>query len=268
MPFLYNTVTLELHYSTFDPIAAAFDRHRELPQGVAEAVRTAIGSITRLSPATRILDLGAGTGRFGKVFVAANDLYVGVDSSQEMLRAFLKHNADACLILADGQQLPFRDGTFGIVMLMQVLSGLRDWRGLLSEARRVLHPEGAIVVGHTVSPPQGINTQLKEHLAIILQEMKAPWHEPKKSRGQALAWLETFASRHERIRVAEWKAHLTPREFLDRRRTGARFAALPAAVQEEALQELTAWAQSTFGSLDTIFTEEHSFELDIFHHSK
>ena len=128
MLFLYNTVTLELHYSTFDPVATNFDRHRELPHGVAEAVRTAIGSITRLSPATRILDLGAGTGRFGKVFVAANDLYVGVDSSQEMLRAFLKHNANACLILADGQQLPFRNGGFDIVMLMQVLSGVRDWR--------------------------------------------------------------------------------------------------------------------------------------------
>ena len=66
-----------------------------------------------------------------------------------------------------------------------------------------------------------------------------------------------------------WKnAPWTPREFLVRRRTGARFAALPAAVQEEALQKLTAWAQNTFGSLDTISTEEHSFELDIFHHSK
>ena len=249
--------------STFDPVATNFDRHRELPHGVAEAVRSAIWSRTNVSPA-RILDLGAGTGRFGQVFVAANDLYVGVDSSHGMLREFRNYSANACLILADGQQLPFRHGVFGIVMLMQVLSGLRDWRRLLSEARRVLHPEGAIVVGHTVSPPQGINTQLKERLAIILQEMNISWHEPKKSRGQALAWLETSTSRHDHVCAASWQTNLTPREFLVRRRTGARFAALPAAVQEEALQKLTAWAQNTFGSLDTISTEEHSFELDIF----
>ena len=253
--------------STFDPVAAAFDQHRELPEGVAESVRTAIWSRTHVSPA-RILDLGAGTGRFGKVFVAANDLYVGVDSSHGMLREFRNYSANVCLILADGQQLPFRDGAFGIVMLMQVLSGLRDWRGLLSEARRVLHPEGAIVVGHTVSPSEGINARLKERLAIILQEMDIAWHEPKKSRGRALAWLETSSVRHEHVCAASWKTNLTPREFLMRRCTGARFAALPAAVQDEALQRLTAWAQNTFDSLDTISTEEHSFELDIFHHSK
>ena len=94
--------------------------------------------------------------------------------------------------------------------------------------------------------------------------MNVLWHEPKKSRGQALAWLEASASRYEHVRAASWKTNLTPREFLMRRRTGARFAALPAAVQEEALQKLTAWAQNTFVSLDTISTEEHSFELDIF----
>src|SRR5690242_5933039 len=95
-------------HSAFDPVAAAFDHHRELPEGVAEGVRAAIWSRTHVSP-TRILDVGAGTGRFGKVFVANNDFYVGVDLSHGMLHEFRNYSANACLILADGRQLPFRD---------------------------------------------------------------------------------------------------------------------------------------------------------------
>ena len=49
-----------------------------------------------------------------------------------------------------------------------------------------------------------------------------------------------------------------------RHRTGARFAALPAAVQEQALKQLADWAEMTFGSLDAGFQEKRSFELDIF----
>ena len=38
----------------------------------------------------RLLDLGAGTGRIGRPFVAAGDDYVGVDLSLGMLREFAR----------------------------------------------------------------------------------------------------------------------------------------------------------------------------------
>ena len=49
-----------------------------------------------------------------------------------------------------------------------------------------------------------------------------------------------------------------------RHRTGARFASLPASIQEQALQRLSAWAEACFGSLDASFTESYVFELHIF----
>jgi hypothetical protein len=54
------------------------------------------------------------------------------------------------------------------------------------------------------------------------------------------------------------------REFLQRHRSGARFATLPVDLQEQALQKLTTWAEQTFGSLDASSDEQRSFELDIF----
>jgi SAM-dependent methyltransferase len=182
-----------------------------------------------------------------------------------MLREFRANSGDACLAQADGQQLPFRDGSFAVVMLMQVLSGAENWQGILNETRRVVQAGGVAVVGHTVSSQQeGMNAQLKHQLALILEEMNVVRHQPQQARRQALAWLESSAGRRLHLCAASWTARTTPREFLARHRTGARFAALPASIQEDALQQLCAWAKTAFGSLDVAFPEERSFELDVF----
>jgi len=250
--------------STFDLTASNFERYRSLPTEVPKAIRAAIWKVLRRSTPARVLEIGAGTGRIGNAFVAAGDFYVGVDTSLAMLREFPANSNSCFLAQADGRQLPFRDCTFDVVLLMQVLSGIGDWQGILSETRRVLLPNASVAVGHTISPESGIDAQLKRQLAAILEEMGIEWHRPKESRRQALAWLESSAKRHVRAQAASWNVIATPQEFLVRHPTGARFAALPVRVQEQALKQLAAWTETSFGSLDTPFQEKRSFELDIF----
>ena len=249
--------------STFDVTATTFDRHRALPRGVAEAIRATILLAIGKQKA-RVLDLGAGTGRIGKAFVQANDSYVGVDFSLAMLREFAANSRDACLIQADGGQLPFSNRAFDLVLLMQVLSGAANWLGLLDEALRVVASSGAIVIGHAATPASGVDAQLKRRLAFILEEMGTVVYEPRKSREQSLAWLEARAARRAHVTAATWTAERTPAQFIARHRTGARFAALPDNVQTEAMRKLAVWAEAAFGSLDTVFAEEHSFGLEIF----
>jgi ubiquinone/menaquinone biosynthesis C-methylase UbiE len=250
--------------ATFDITAASFDRHRALPTGVPEAIRTAIWKTTGKQPPATVLDLGAGTGRIGKAFVEANDVYAGVDSSLEMLREFRAHSPAACLAQADGRRLPFCEGAFDVVMLMQVLSGAGDWRGLLQEAVRVLAPGGVIVVGHTLGPEEGLDARLKRQLAAILQNLGITMHDSGRARWQSLAWLESHALRRSHVVAASWTAERTPQQFFVRHRSGARFAALPSDVQEKALQRLRAWTEETFDAVDKVFLEEHRFELDVF----
>jgi hypothetical protein len=64
--------------------------------------------------------------------------------------------------------------------------------------------------------------------------------------------------------AASWKVTTSAEEFLSRHRTGARFAALTPAVQEQALARLRAWAETNFGPVNAAFEEQHSFELSIF----
>jgi ubiquinone/menaquinone biosynthesis C-methylase UbiE len=255
--------------SAYDTTAFSFERHRALPNSVVEAIRSAIWSVARLPDRAQVLDLGAGTGRIGKAFLAAGDFYVGVDSSLAMLQEFsakpeFRESKTCLLAQAEGRQLPFQNASFDLVLLMQVLSAAGNWRELLEECRRVLRPGGIVAVGHTRSPESGIDAQLKRQLVAILEAMQVPWHQPRESRRQALGWLESASVRHWYRDAASWKVTTSAEGFLSRHRTGARFAALPFSIQEEALTRLRTWAETTFGSVSTSFEEHHSFELGIF----
>ena len=65
------------------------------------------------------------------------------------------------LVQADGQRLPFRDASFDAVMMIQVLGAVLRWRPLVSEALRVLRSPGRLVIGHTVTPTDGVDAKMK-----------------------------------------------------------------------------------------------------------
>ncbi|HXW26576.1 MAG TPA: class I SAM-dependent methyltransferase [Xanthobacteraceae bacterium] len=246
--------------SAFDSTAPTFERHRGLPDGVAEAIRAAVLAAVA-APSPRLLDVGAGTGRIGRPFVAAGDDYVGLDLSLGMLRAFARGHR-ARLVQADGARLPFRDATFDAVILIQVFGGMGGWRKVLAEARRVLRAAGAIIVGRTVAPPDGVDARMKWRLDQILDVMGVERNRAN-VRDDVLRLLAQ-SGRGMHVDAAAWTAERTPRGFLERHATGARFAALPAPIKDEALRRLGAWAESSFGSLDTAIREPHSFELQVF----
>jgi ubiquinone/menaquinone biosynthesis C-methylase UbiE len=257
-----------MRISDFDAVAEEFDRFRALPDGIAEAIRRAMWDTLGPAPRWRVLDLGAGTGRIGEAFIAAGDAYIGVDASARMLARFAakgttRDGALPALAQADGQALPFPSGTFDAVLMVQVISGTPGWRGILSEARRVLRAGGGLVLGKAIGPPHGLDGRMREQLSRILVEAGVPMHRRGAGREDALAWLAPVASRVTTIVAARWETTRSPRDFLARHATGARFAALPQSIKDEALLKLAEWAAATFGVLDTPLTEEHTFFLDI-----
>jgi SAM-dependent methyltransferase len=184
-----------------------------------------------------------------------------------MLREFARRatgqGAAPSLVQADGEQLPFRDSAFDVVMLIQVFGGLRGWRRFIAEGRRVLRPAGAIIVGRTEMPPDGIDARMKQRLAAILDELGIE-QDRANARADITQWLKSNAESSGTVTAATWTANRAPRGFIDRHGSGARFWALPAQIREQALRDLGAWASVIFGSLDKAFSEQHAFELQIF----
>ncbi len=245
--------------NVYDTMAHDFDRHRSLPDGVAEAVRDTVLRAV-LPPRPCVLDLGAGSGQIGRSFVRAGDDYIGADLSLGMLRQFASQVQADSLLQANGALLPFRDATFDAILLMRVLSSVEDWRSLLREVLRVLRTDGVLMIGRVVASDDGIDARLKSRLAAILDEMDIhPYRD--KLRGDALAWLAQEMPNPTVLDIASWTELRRPQAFLERHARGARFAVLPLPVRQDAMRRLTEWAVETFGSLEAGFPEQRRLEL-------
>ena len=251
--------------SAYDATAAGFERQRALPADVPMAVHSALlAALNRARP--RVLDLGAGSGRFGWPFVTAGDDYVGADLSAGMLRSFAGRYAGLrlpALVQADGRALPFPTACFDLVLLVAVFGAMTDWRPLIDEACRVLRAGGVIAIGRIEMPDVGIDARMKKQLDSILAQMMAA--QPRKNgRQRAAEYLSAAASTTTETVVASWATQRSPRQFLERHAGGARFTRLPQSTRDHALHDLAQWALTQFGSLDTPFSETHRFEMQLF----
>jgi ubiquinone/menaquinone biosynthesis C-methylase UbiE len=91
--------------------------------------------VGRIRSGERVLDLGAGTGRFAALLHPAHRV-LALDASGEML-AVAKAKASFPCIRGDGHRLPFRADTFDVTLLVMVLHHFGNYGTVLHEVARV-----------------------------------------------------------------------------------------------------------------------------------
>lgn len=102
----------------------------------------------RLSRGKRVLDAGCGAG-YGTAELAQGAVEVlGVDISPEAIAYAREHYRSPNLRFEEASctALPAVDAKFGLIVAFEVIEHLADWRGFLSEVRRVLARNGQFVV--------------------------------------------------------------------------------------------------------------------------
>jgi len=94
----------------------------------------------------RVLDVGCGAGTDLVRFAKGGALVSGVDISPSAValarQNFSQQNLEADLREADGEHLPYADGTFDLVFAHGVVQYTPNSRALVEECRRVLKPGG------------------------------------------------------------------------------------------------------------------------------
>ena len=97
-----------------------------------------------VSPTTRLLDVGCGTGAVAADF-GKSAWVCATDRSQDALR-FARSRGASRVLAADAPALPFRDGSFDIVTAFDIVEHVDEDAALIAELGRVLRPGGALAI--------------------------------------------------------------------------------------------------------------------------
>ena len=136
----------------------------------------------QVSSGCTVLDMATGTGEAALMalpIVGSSGLVVGSDIAPEMLEAArIRLNAPLFRpVAADGQALPFKNGSFGAVICQLGLQFFPDPRLGLTEFRRVLRPGGwAAVCVHSTPDRTPMWSVLAETLSSFLPERRDILH--------------------------------------------------------------------------------------------
>lgn len=95
-----------------------------------------------------VLDVASGSGYGTKMIAQAARKVYGVDISQEAIKYSQKYYSAANIeyLVGDGSKLPLEDGKVDVVTSFETIEHIADYKTFLSETKRVLKPEGLLVV--------------------------------------------------------------------------------------------------------------------------
>lgn len=134
------------HYSYrvyADPeVARTFDQER-FGTGVGEWIKQTQEQVvfSRLPDVSgwKVIDVGAGTGRFTIAFLERGSTVVACDASEEMLKVLRSKVTNPALETkqVDAQHLPFPDHSFDCAVSFRMLMHVVDWKRALTELCRV-----------------------------------------------------------------------------------------------------------------------------------
>ena len=145
-------------------------------------------------PGERMLELGPGTGHYTLPIAER----VGPDGTLAILdvrQSFLDHTVERARrdglhnvvpALGDGASLPYPDSSFDAAYLVTVLGEIPDLPGALRELRRVLSPDGRLVIGEIFIDPDFLR------LGWLVKQAAAAGLELKRRTGTSLAYFAEF----------------------------------------------------------------------------
>jgi len=157
----------------FERIAPRYDlMNRLMTGGQDQAWRSEVIRRACLTPAARLLDLGAGTGDLGREALrqAPETRLTLADFSTGMMHTGQKRTGLALhWSAADALNLPFSDHTFDAIVSGFLLRNVADLDRALAEMLRVLRPGGRIVALDTTRPVRSALTPfIWTHMHVVI----------------------------------------------------------------------------------------------------
>ncbi len=141
---------IEKHYNKHPEDLRLLRRH-----GIVEFETTMYHLHRYLQPGMRLLDIGAGTGRYTSALMAEGYEVKAVELVQRNIDVFLKREPTADVVQGDARHMPFLpDASADVTLLLGPLYhliGFDEKLKALAEAKRVTKPGGLIFVAYLMN---------------------------------------------------------------------------------------------------------------------
>ena len=169
----------------WDRLAQDFDNKAGHGIRTKEEEEAWINLLTRAIGTKRlkILDVGCGTGVIALLLAEMGHEVTGVDISERMLeRAREKAKSIEIPVkfeFGDAEDLPFDDGNFDVVVNRHLLWTMLNPEKAVSEWKRVLKPEGRVIIIDGSWNGQALRKRVWRFLVvplILITEHRIPWH--------------------------------------------------------------------------------------------
>jgi ubiquinone/menaquinone biosynthesis C-methylase UbiE len=107
---------------------------------------------SRVTPGSKVLEVGAGTGVFLALFEETASLLAAVDLTPAMLRQAVDEHSSLSPVVADGVRLPIRSQSFDLVTSALTIHHVTDPIGVVREMRRVVRAAGSVLIVDQTAP--------------------------------------------------------------------------------------------------------------------
>lgn len=236
---------------------------------LAPEVARALAALAALESGSRVLDIGAGTGRVATAFASFGCRVVALEPAVKMLGELQRKAAGqpVRVVAAEGARLPFPRSFFDAVVLARVLYVMADWQAVLREAHDALKPGGYILHEWGNGDARETWVHVRERLRTLFQEagVEHPFHPGARTEADVDAHLEHLGVIRSAVLPGGPGPSLTLRQFVERIVSGefSYVWNVPSAVRERCLMQLTQWCDHTF-DLEQSFPMPRELQWTIF----
>lgn len=250
----------------FDRAVSFYDKSRAIPDWVSNAVTDSIIDFGKLTPRSRVLEIGIGTGRIALPVLKRGIHVFGIDLSMAMMAELqtkvVDPNLRVSLAQADANALPFPDATFDCVYAVHVYHLVANWRNAVREAWRAVKEGGCFLVTYHKRDPQSPNVKLRRRLFDLAKERGVDARRPGSQSYEELRGELDQLTPTQLVEVARWvERTVTVAQTLDE--IAARLTSdtwtIPEDLLPQLMPSLREWAQKEFSRLDYAVREEEEF---------
>lgn len=133
----------------FDRAASFYDATRGFAPGIEQQSMDLIVNTAALTADQVLLEVAVGTGRISLPLSWRVKAAHGIDISRAMLTRLRQKQTGQPLYVVQGDAtaLPYPEQCFDAVIVVHALHLIAAWRQVIDEIRRVLKPEGVLILG-------------------------------------------------------------------------------------------------------------------------